>query len=161
MQPFTILNRITKADYVNLVLRKSYKHPLTIIMTTIGIGMLIFAILGSLGVIQASDNLIFQFAFGLMVLILPFITKMQATKNYNGLPRLHEGVQYTFSDNEINCQGNNFSSTFSWNSIIKAEEISKFLLLFTGKNVAEILNKDAFTNEQLSFIKAKVYGKMI
>ena len=86
---------------------------------------------------------------------------MQAAKMYDNTPKLHRSMQYTFADSEINCQGNDFSNTFSWAHIVKIEEISKFLLLYTGKNVAEILNKDLFTNEQLGFIKAKVYRKMI
>ena len=158
-QPFTIVNKISKQDYINLIFKKSYKHPIYIIVTIVGVLMLCVAILSFMNLIPMQDSSkppIFQLIFGIVALILPFIVKMQAGKIYDNSPRLQEDVQYTFSDSEIKCSGKDFSSSFSWNQVIKKEEIGKFILLLTGKGIGEIIDKQAFTPQQLQFVKSKV-----
>ena len=116
-------------------------------------------VLGLIGIIpkpESSSGSIFPIFFILLVFSLPILVRNAAIKKYNGSPRLHVDMDCSFTSEGIECKSLYFTNTHSWNTIVKIEEIGKFLILYTGKDEGEIFHKQQFSSQQLSFIKSKV-----
>ena len=159
-EPFVIQSKISEKEYVNTILRLTYRKPLILYITIVGILMLIYSLLERFHLMSTNNSGPFtsemRIVFGFIILLSPVLTKFQLTKIYKKSPRLHEEIEICFSDERIIMKANTFSATYNWISIVKIEKIGNFLLLYTGKMVAEFVNTDGLRKHQIELIQNKI-----
>ncbi len=62
---------------------------------------------------------------------------------------IQEIVSYEFSNETIRINGESFSSEISWNSILKVEQVRKWILIYQSKMVANIIPKSDLNSNQI------------
>jgi len=154
------MNKITTTlqiqDYRSLLFQLTYKKPLIIFITIIGLGSLITSILYFLGLFNSfSSPPYLQLFFGIfIVFFLPFSIYRQANKSLKGNKRLSESITYEFSQEHVSLTGESFSSTYTWDKIPKIIINKKWILIYQNKTTANIIMRNSFQEaDLLEFIK--------
>ena len=130
-----------------------------IFFTMLGVVALIINVLGWAGILTTTSINFFPWLiFMLFPLVIPIFTINQARTIYKSSPRLQQGVTYTFSEQGIHVKSVDNEGSYDWQDFMRVEDLGKFLLLSPAPNMAEILKKALFTDEQLAFIKKSVHA---
>jgi hypothetical protein len=94
-------------------------------------------------------NVEFIVAVGFLV-ILPLIIYMQGKRNFKTNTRLNEEMKYIFTDDKFYITGESFKSEMTWEKAYKIEELKNWILIYQNWQVANIIPKSAFSDEQLN-----------
>ncbi len=132
--------QITFQDYRALLVGLTFKSPLVLYLGFLGIGFLVFASL------NPSGNA-FGFVIGIVFILIPFSSILQAKRNYNSSKNLKEIITYEFTADTIIITGETFNTTMRWTSLYKVKELNDWLLLYTNKIVAVCVPKSGFASE--------------
>jgi len=159
METIQIKSKIERKDYINLMYRLTYRRPVIILMTIIGIVMLIFSITHFLGLYHSEKPPFFPLVFGTFVVaMLPFSVYRSAIKNYKSHQRLSELITYEFDDEQIRIKGNSFSSELTWAQTYKLLELNHWILIYQNRQVANVISKETFSSEQLIEFRKLIKG---
>lgn len=127
-------------EYRKLVFRLTYTMPAFIWIYFIGTMMLFFLLL------NGQPNW-FALFIVLFLLFLPVSVFRGATANYKATKALHETITYAFTPDNITTYGESFQSTIQWNSLHKIRESGPWLMLYTNKQTAMMIPKNAFASD--------------
>jgi hypothetical protein len=157
MEPFTITTHLSRSEFSSLIFWKYIKRPVTIIFSIMGMITFLLAALDFAGIIDIyPDQPWLELFIGLTVMLLPFLASLRARKQYDSLKRLHSDINYTFSEDRILVKGDEFESSYSWNTLRKFEERPGYVLLYHSKISAEIIHRKSLTEDQVIYIKSKI-----
>jgi hypothetical protein len=76
-----------------------------------------------------------------------------AKRNYNSNWRISETIVYEFDNESIQLTGESFNSKLSWNKIFKVTENNDWILIWQNRQVANVVPKRDFKNEDLRIFK--------
>ena len=133
--------QITFNDYRSLILGLTFKNPIIIYCGFLGMSFLIAALL------NPAENALTGIVIGAIFIFIPFVSALQAKRNYNSNKNLKEIIVYEFNVDNIIITGETFKSTQRWSSLYKIKELNDWILLYTNKIVAICIPKSAFSSE--------------
>jgi hypothetical protein len=95
---------------------------------------------------------------GVILLARPIIIYFGKRRVYKDAKKLVKdpAVTVTLSDECISVSTSDSSRTIDWKSISEAREVDSFILLFCGKLLVASWPCEAFTQQQIDFIKSKI-----
>jgi hypothetical protein len=155
MQPFTVFIQLTPEDLVRTYLRIVFRRPLVILFTLMAIACLMIR---GVDVLTPVDPLVVElipWPFVLFPVVILIMNVIRANTTFKQSPRLRDGVEYQFSEDELRGKAVDSEWTYKWSAFVKSKETSRYLLLYPTKRSFEILPKEKFTEEQLNFIRVK------
>ncbi|MEO1011811.1 MAG: YcxB family protein [Bacteroidota bacterium] len=155
MEKIRIESKLTSTEYIRLMFRLTYKRPIFIFITVVGLIMLVSSALYFLGLFTAMDRPpYFQLGFGLFALFfLPFSVYRSAKRNFDSHKRLKEKIIYVFDEEKISISGDSFASEMDWPQTHKVLELNNWILIYQNKLVANVIPKKAFKNNDLKEFK--------
>ena len=138
----------------------TYRKPITILLTIIGLTMFFGSILYFLGFkIPVDGPPYFQIIFGFTIIaIMPFSIYIGGKKNFSSNARLQEKISYEFTDEKIKQIGETFNSDMDWTKIYKILELKDWILIYQNRQIANIIHKESFgdnLNEFKDLVKSK------
>ncbi|WPV67941.1 YcxB family protein [Chitinophaga sp. LS1] len=150
MTSFSHTSKISPAAYIKFLYAQFYKKPTILVLYLFAFYFLTRIINDTAGIPS------FEFYFIIFSVIFPslmiYITlKKPGVKRYVYAP-----LQYTFTDEAILIQGEDFKTELKW-SAIRNVKVMKHLLFFkTTRTNGTLFDKDLLTPEQLVFIQSKI-----
>jgi hypothetical protein len=140
--------KITFNQYLKLMYALTYRKPMTIFLSIIGLIMFIGSVLYFFGFNVPVDKppyiqLILGFSFSAF---LPFSVYKSARKNYSTNKRLQENITYDFTEEKVTIKGETFNSEWTWEKTYKIEELRNWILIYQNNIVANIIPKANFEN---------------
>jgi hypothetical protein len=146
MDKISVKTKLTLKDYRALLFSLTYRKPMVIFLSLIGILMFVTSILYFLGIFKSfSSPPYFQFVLGLFVIfILPLSIHFQAKRNLISNKRLSEVITYEFTDDQVGMIGESFTSSYNWEKINKLQVTKKWVLIFQSKAIANVIKRDCF-----------------
>ena len=133
--------KLELSEYRKLLYRLTYVRPAIIFVHFLG---------GSLSITYAINGELdwFLYFFLFFILFIPISVYRAANSNYKSSKALHQMITYDITEDTITASGETFNSTVTWSSLYKTREFTDFILLYTSKNVANIIPKRAFESDQ-------------
>jgi len=148
----TIKTKLTFNEYLNLIFLLTYRKPVNILLSIIGLVMFFGAILYFIGVSLPIDEppyiaLLLGF---LIVVVSPLSTYIASRRAFYSHTSLRETIMYEFEDDKIRVTGEAFNSELTWSSIYKVLELKHWILIYQSKVIANIIPKQSFQGTQLT-----------
>ena len=150
-----LTSKIDLRDYRNLIFRLTYTTPLILYANIMGLAIMFSSIL------SGNYNNILNMAIGLFLILMPVAVIVQSNKNFHATRMLNERTSYEFDAKNIHIMGETFSSTIEWSSLFKVKELKRWVLLYTGENVANIVSKNSLSSEDMDTLRSfAAYNKV-
>jgi uncharacterized membrane protein YcgQ (UPF0703/DUF1980 family) len=92
--------------------------------------------------------------FSLVLLVTPITMFYQTKKLYNTNSNFKEALTYYLTNASIQIIGNTVNSTQQWSHFVKIKETKNFFLLYHGAQVATLLEKKMFSEQELAEFNA-------
>jgi hypothetical protein len=131
--------KIELPEYRKLLYRLTYTHPAIVFLHFLGVMMITAYFMNP----QSNWFLYFIVIF---LLIFPVILYRSANSNYQATKSLHEPVTYSFGGESFTVTGESFNTTMQWKSLYKIREMRDWFLLYTNKQIAMMVPKNAFAS---------------
>ena len=146
MMDIRVTTSLNFKDYRYLLFISVYKKPALIITLFAGLTMMLSSVMYFTGIFMYFDSAAyFQLVLGsLVVFYLPYAIHHQAAKGFKNNSKLTESITYTFTDAGFDILGDTFSAYYSWGEIYKVVINKRWVLIYTSKDVANIIRIDAF-----------------
>lgn len=160
MEKIQIETQLTFKEYAIFLYKETYKKPVVIFITFIGLLMLVLSTLYFLGLYHNIDEPpYFQLIFGLFVSVLiPFSVYRSAKKTFTSSQRLKEKISYEFDPEKIKISGESFHSEMDWPQTHKIVELKDWILIYHNALIANVIPKRAFNDKDLNNFKELVRG---
>ena len=160
MEDFSVTMHMSAKEYSKVMYVGLYKKPTYIIATLLGVYFIATVVLNQLNIISYYSGFPYLELFaGLFALLFPTMIIRMALKHLRSNPSFNHDLTYTIGENGIIIQGLTFKGEFTWEHILKRQEIGKFLILNHNKKMGNFIDKTKLTDEQLQFIRSKVPAK--
>ncbi len=153
----TINTKITEQDYTRLMFTITYRKPIMIFLSIIGLLNLTLGALVAAGVnIPTGDMGAYPtLIFGLIItLVLPFSVYSSSKKAFAGHLRLHEQIAYTFNNEKIITAGESFNSELDWSKVFKIEELKQFFIIYQTPQAVNLIPKASLTGLQQNELRS-------
>ena len=155
----------TKLDfkrYLKLMYTLTYRKPIMIFLSIVGLTMFIGSIFYFLGFnVPVDSPPYFQIVFGFFIIaILPFSIYWSGKKNFSSHGRLQEKIIYEFTDEKIKITGETFNSELDWGKTYKIKELKDWILIYENRQIANILPKESF-GEKIKDFRILVKSKNV
>lgn len=85
----------------------------------------------------------------LFTVFLPVFTIWSAWKQYNSNRRFNEKITYLLDTVWIEVMGESFETKLTWEKIYKVRETKNWFLIYSNKNMANIIPKNSLNQEQI------------
>lgn len=131
--------KIELPRYRKLLYLLTYTSPMVVFIHVIGLGMLTFYLLNP----QPNWFVLFIVFF---LLFLPISVYRTASANYKSTQSLHEPITYAFGQESFTVMGESFNTTMQWKALYKVRETKEWFLLYTNRQIAMLVPKDAFSS---------------
>ncbi|MFC6997451.1 YcxB family protein [Rufibacter roseus] len=151
MQGFTINTQLSTKNYIQFT-KQSKALQLLIWFTRI----LGFFLLLSVPLHYASEvtsDLPFPWAqllVGLVMVAWPFLLFYSVKRSFLRNTSLQETITYTFTEQEMQVQGETFTSRVKWKDVYRIQESRDLLIVWHNPQVANIIPKKYLKPEELS-----------
>jgi hypothetical protein len=139
-QPIKVTTKVELAEYRRLVFFLTYRTPIFLFLHLLLISLVSHSIINGNG-----DY--FVLFLVILLLFLPVSIYLSATSNYKATKMLHEPVTYEFHDDSFTASGESFTSTMTWKSLHTIKEFPNWFLLKPNKQMAMVIPKSAFSND--------------
>jgi hypothetical protein len=153
MDEIKVKTQLSLSDFIKLQYYLLYSTGWTIYITLLGLVVLLGSLFAFSGAsdIENKDKPYIALIFGVFVVVLiPLGLFFSAKRIYASHKMLQEPMYYTFSPSGIHVEGSSFSSTVSWEKMYKIKRMSKWLLIYHGKNIANCVKLPDFEGDSYS-----------
>jgi len=148
MNNIVITTHLSMKEFIKVNYYLSYKRWSMRLITFIGLLSIILWIIGYASVSALISGLI-------LIVIIPSLLYFSFRRNYqNKNNRISEPITYTFSNDMIECQGESFKSSFTWDKIHMIAESKSWILLYQNKLAANIIPKERISKEDIIRLKS-------
>ncbi|MBO6517070.1 MAG: YcxB family protein [Bacteroidia bacterium] len=157
----TIRTKLNKAAFAKFLILRWYKRPIGWLYTFVGLGSLlnlIFLLNNSTKADMPLDATIIITVVTLLV--MPGLTLLQAHRSFGQNSRLAETIQYSFRHDAVLITGESFNSSFDWSKLYGITEQKDWVLLRETKALFHLVDKSAFSQEQLEDFRDLVRSKL-
>jgi hypothetical protein len=111
-----------------------------IFIVIMGLGLLIFYF-------QHPELGQFYLFLGLGFIGLPVLTFFTIGQAYAKNKHFNEKIEFNIEDNNLELIGQTFRSSFTWDQITKVKESNKFFVLYQGRLLLTLINKENNSKE--------------
>lgn len=148
MNNIKLSTRLTQEDYIKVNFHLLYRKLSIKIFTGIWIFVLLISLTTFLDgrILETWPQILFIVAF---VSALPAVTYFSAKSNYKSNQRISETILYEFSDDIMITTGESFSANLTWEKVYSVTETKNWVLIWQNKQVANIVPKRDFYNDDL------------
>ena len=136
-------------EYRKLIMLLTYKHPVMLFLTLIGLVLVLLPLFTTTGFTNVSY-------IGVVLILLPPASWIQARRQYDSNKPLSEKIEYVFTPDNISLTGQTFNTTISWESLYKVKEMRDWFLLYTNRQVAFVIPKSAWAEEDIAIFRSFV-----
>ena len=160
----TIQTKITSQEYTRLMFAITYRKPVMIFLTIAGLLNMCFGavLLAGWPVSNSEVGPYPPLVFGtLLTIVLPFTVYRSSKKAFAVHLRLHETVNYTFTNEQLIVAGETFSAEFDWSKIFKIEELKLFFIVYQAPNAVNLIPKTNLSGTELNELRAILQGVTI
>lgn len=149
MTPFTHTSRIPPAVYIKFLYGQFYKKPAIILLYLFSCYFLSRIINGTAGIPS------FEFYYVLFSIIFPTLMIYLTLKKPGVQRYVYAPLQYTFTDDTVLIQGDDFKTVLKWSAIRKVKVMKHLVFFKTTRTNGTLFDKSLLTPEQLEFILSK------
>ena len=75
----------------------------------------------------------------MFLIFLPGIVYLQAKRSFKSNRRISEQIEYAFSDKNLIVTGESFSTTMTWEKILKVTKTKRWIMIWQNKNIANLI----------------------
>lgn len=141
----TIEAKIYFKQYLKLMFVITYKKPMMIILTILGLIMFFGAIVYLVFFpYLLNEPPIFPLVFGLITVIIPLSIYRYCKRSYSSNSRLQEKITYEFTEDKIFITGESFKTEMTWEKIFKVQELKDCILLYQSRATFNLIPKEPF-----------------
>lgn len=161
MDKIVLTTKLSIEDYLKINYYLLYRKWTSKVMTGIGIFMLV-SLLFTFDSFKESPW--FQLVFGLFLTVgQPISVYFNAKKNYKSNRRISERINYEFDKENIQVTGESFEAKLTWEKIYSVTENKDWILIWQSQQVANIVPKRDFKEEELQAFKniVSLHSKVI
>jgi hypothetical protein len=155
MQPFTIHIHISPDDFRSIALHRIFRRPVTIVLMALAFLCILLNVLAFFGIIDGAVSAEIPLIYLLFPVVVVGLALFRAMASYKSSARLREGIDYTFSEEEVRAKAADSEWAYKWSAVQRSAEMKKYFLIYVTKTSAEILLKEKLTAEQMEFIRIK------
>lgn len=133
-----------------------YKRPMGIFLTVIGTlmwGVIILYLMGFYKIINHFPSAQLILASSITI-FLPLSFIYLAKKNFTSRNRITEKLIYKINIETIEIKGETFETKLNWEKIHKVKETKNWFLIYTSKNIANILPKRTIDKDSIIHLKS-------
>ncbi len=135
-----------------------YRKATTIISTILGLMSIIFGILLLSNIFGSYNDGLVPFCLGIyIVFIRPIFVYRLYRKNFYSTKPLQENITYEFTEEKMKITGESFSSELQMNSLYKIKELNNWFLIYTNRQVANLVPKKNLTENEVLAIRSILY----
>jgi len=157
----TVITKLDFKQYLSLMYILTYRKPMMIILTILGLIMLFTSILYFLGLpVPVSSTPYMPLFFGIFTIVLPLFIYRNSKRNFSSHGRLNEQISYEFTEDKIIITGESFKTEMDWTKLYRIEELPKWILIYQNRIIANVILKSSFDNN-LNDFKNLVLSKQI
>lgn len=158
----TIETKLDQKEYTRLMYVVTYRKPIMIFITIIGITMILSSIaylIGYKDLFTEPPYVLSAIGF-IFVFLFPFSIYMNAKRNFSSYGKLQEKIIYEFTNEKIKVIGESFNSEMTWEKTFKITELKNWILIYQNKQVFFVIEKESFGTNLPEF-KSIVMSKNI
>jgi hypothetical protein len=156
MAPIHIEVKLEFPEFLRLMFFLTYRRPLIILMTALGVVGLIWGILAMAGLIGVSAfTPEITVAYGLFLLLwIPVAAYFRSRRYYRSSKRMQELRRFDFTQESIQVESASANHEYRWDSIYEVRETGKWLLVFMSRAEAIFIPKSAFSDQKWTAFQA-------
>jgi hypothetical protein len=147
---FTHTSQVSPALYIKFLYGQYYKKPTIILIYLFSLYFLSRIINGTAGVPS------FEFYYIIFSIIFPNLMIYLSLKKPGVKKYVYSPMQYTFTDETILIQGEDFRTELKWSAIRKVKEMKQLLFFKTTRTNGTLFDKTLLSAEEMEFIREKV-----
>lgn len=147
---FTHTSQISPALYIKFLYGQYYKKPAIILIYLFSLYFLSRIINGTAGVPS------FEFYYIIFSIIFPNLMIYLNLKKPGVKKYVYSPMQYTFTDETILIQGEDFRTELKWSAIRKVKVMKHLLFFKTTRTNGTLFDKTLLSAEEMEFIREKV-----
>lgn len=133
--------KMTQKIMYNFLLHHAYNSISVLITNVFGV---LAAVLGVTMLSEDAGKGIMYLLLGVVVIAYtPLSLYLSAKKQIKLSPVFKEAITYTFTEEGLTSSQNQTTTEAPWNTMVKAVSTSKSIIIYTGRNRATILPKEA------------------
>lgn len=137
--------KMTEKIMYNFLLHHAYNSASVLIGNVFGI---LVAVLGvSMMAEDPGKGLMYLFLGAAVILYTPFSLYLSAKRQIKSSGVFKEPITYTISDEGLTSSQNGTTTEALWDSMMKVVSTTKSIVIYTGKNRATILPKEAMGDQ--------------
>lgn len=168
METIQLDYKITFGKYLGLTFTITYRRPLILIITALGLLVWCIGLGSEVGIwdFQLLSSAVATWSYGLfMLLFVPLLNVWKAWRQYRLLPRLHETRHVEITEETLKVAGEAGATEYKWTAFTAFRDLPTWILLSPNKLEVLFLPKRAFSSTQWlalqAIIKAqpKIVGK--
>ncbi|RFM31054.1 YcxB family protein [Chitinophaga silvisoli] len=147
---FTHTSQISPALYIKFLYGQYYKKPAIILIYLFSVYFLSRIVNGTAGVPS------FEFYYIIFSIIFPNLMIYLNLKKPGVKKYVYSPMQYTFTDETILIQGEDFRTELKWSAIRKVKVMKQLLFFKTSRTNGTLFDKTLLSAEEMEFIREKV-----
>lgn len=151
----TIETKMESRDFMRLVYFLTYRRPLVLVVTFLGIVFVVWGMLAVTGVTEFSAfSPSFTVVYGIFFLLwIPATAYFRGRRQYASSKRLQELRSYEFSQEQIKMRSESNSADYKWSGIHEVKFSGAWVLIFLSRAEAMFIPQSAFSAQQLTDFK--------
>lgn len=153
-----IETKMESKDFLGLVFFLTYRRPMVLIVTFLGIVFSGWGALALAGIIEFSAfSPAFTLLYGLFFLFwIPVAAYLRGKRQYASSKRSQELRKFEFTGHAIHMQSESSTNDYKWSSVYEVRFSGNWVLIFLSRAEAIFIPKGAFSPDQLSEFRALV-----
>ena len=161
MNPVVITTKFTRNQFIRANFILTYRIPIILIATAVGLFTMLLSLIdiAQYGYSNAFSQLIGLVLGAYVILVLPFMVYLRATKNFRPDARVTETIVYTFEDEMLRIHGDTFDASLTWSKLHDVRFLKDFIFIYQTKRSANIITTNHLSPEQLEEAKAFLLEK--
>lgn len=158
-----IQTKLEFKEYLRLLFILTYKRPIVIIVTLLGVAIIAMSLLYFTNIILPNSfEHIIQLILGIFIITyLPFSVWLGAKRTFKTHKLIQETIIYDFQENNVTITGETFNSEIELDKLYRILELKDWFLLYHNNRLMNIVTKpqDSVEIEKLRSILNKVNVK--
>jgi len=154
MRGMKIITKITFPEYRRLMYSMYYRRPMGIIFTALGVIFIILQVLNFIGVPLYKETPYWGLVCGIMfVFYIPFAIHKNSKKIFVSNLRLHEQIEYDFTNDTLIATGESFTAEKDLRKVYKIVELKDWFLLYESAAIFNLIPKKNMTPAEVNELR--------
>ncbi|HLP55888.1 MAG TPA: YcxB family protein [Fluviicola sp.] len=146
-----LTTQLTQQDYIRISFFLQFrKLTVLFVMAAILVWLVVYLVMN----LQSSDGKLFNLIpISIGLLVIPGMTYLTAKRNFKGISRISEPIEYQVKKDGITLQGESFTTDYKWNQLYRVSKNKHFVLIWQTPQVANFIPLRNISESQLAELK--------